>query len=68
MKSQLYRKYRRSKQKFPTRHIQGTGSVKGKVIPGSQPALEDIERQLGRKLVVSKTDHTIGEWVFCERK
>lgn len=68
MKSTKYNSYRRSKYKFPTKHIRGSGKTKGAVIPGSKSALADIESQLGRKVEVHHTRHRIGEWVFVELK
>jgi hypothetical protein len=66
MKSIKYRKFRRSKTKFRTQYIQGTGSTKGSVIPGSALALTDVERNLGRKLDVHHKEHSVGEYIFCE--
>lgn len=68
MKSKLYRKYRAGKSTFPTHIISGSGNVKGKLVVGSDSALQSIEQKLGRKLVVVKTDHTLHQWIFCENK
>jgi hypothetical protein len=67
MKSILYRKHRASKYKFPTRIIKGSGT-KGKLVIGSALALTSIEARLGRKLQITKTNHTRTEWVFYERR
>lgn len=74
MKSTLYKKYRRSKYTFRTKIIKGTRGPGGKVVakgeckPGWRPALADVEKQLGRPLNLHHTEHTVGEWVFCELK
>lgn len=61
MKSKKYNKYHVSKYQFPTRAIHGA-----RVESGAVAALAHIQAQLGRRLTVAKTDHTRGEWVFCE--
>jgi len=66
MRSKLYKKHRASKYRFPTHTTKGSGNAKGQTVIGSKPALESIERKLGRPLKVAKTDHTRYEWVFCE--
>lgn len=64
--SKKYRRYTASKYQFPTHIISGSGSVKGKLVVGSEAALSDIQQKLGRKLSVAKTNHTSHQWVFCE--
>ena len=66
MKSIKYIKHRRSKYKFPTSLTAGHGGTKGRLRIGHVDALADIERALGRPLVVARTAHRLGEWVFCE--
>ena len=66
--SKLYRRYTGSKYQFPTHIIAGSGNVKGKLVVGSEAALQNIEQKIGRKLIVVKTNHTRSQWVFLEEK
>lgn len=66
MRSIKYLKHRRSRYKFPTKVTQGHGASKGRLRIGHVDALADIEQKLGRQLVVARTAHRLGEWVFCE--
>lgn len=72
-KSTKYIKHRRSKYRFRTKIDKGTKSngrvvKKGSLKPGSVAARADIEKGLGRSLNIHHTEHSIGEWVFCELK
>ncbi len=49
MKSKLYRKYRAGKTTHKTHTIKGSGNTKGKLVVGSESALQKIEQYLGRK-------------------
>lgn len=77
MKSTKWKKYRLSKQKYPTRFVGGGGNVKGVLIIGWKNALKDLEKELGRALPREldkngspkdrpKMKSTRGEWVFME--
>jgi len=64
MNIRKWRKYRRSKYRFPTRIVK-TG-VKGSLHVGAVDAKRDVENELGRALVGKVTRHTRTQWVFCE--
>jgi hypothetical protein len=68
MKSNLYKKFRAGKMRFRTHVIKGSGNAKGKLVVGSEAALQHIQQQIGRPLRVVKTDHTKFQWVFCEAR
>lgn len=68
MKSKLYRKYRAGKRTFKTHIIKGSGNAKGKLVVGSEAALQHLQQKLGRPIKVAKTDHNKFQWVFCELK
>jgi len=67
-KSVKYNKFRASKAKHQTKIIKGSGNAKGKLIPGSISALQEIEARLGRKLNVHHVEKNRGQWIFCELK
>lgn len=64
-RSTKYRAHRRSKYRYPT-YVSKVGQ-KGDLRVGNKPALENIERLLGRKLREgTKTAHTRTQWVWKE--
>lgn len=68
MKSKLYRKFRASKYIHKTHSVAGTGNTKGKLVVGTESARHEIERNLGRPLVVHHVEKNRGQWIFCELK
>lgn len=68
MKSKLYRKFRASKYTYPTHMIKGSGNTKGKTVPGSEPALQAIQQNIGRQIKVHHLEKNVGQWIFCELK
>lgn len=61
------KKHCRSKAKFPTKTIKGSGNLRGSNRVGSEDALADIKRKyLGLKVV--RTNHNKFQWVFYMEK
>lgn len=60
-KSTKYRKYKKGKTKYPTKHFRGQSPLSG-----AKRAQQAIESEIGRSLKVAKTQHTKFQWVFCE--
>ena len=68
MKSTKYKKFYMSKNKFPTRVVQG-GTSKGGLTIGHVKAKREIESRLKRNLKPGTKIRTAGSnWVFLEPK
>lgn len=60
-KSTKYRKFKKAKAQYPTRHYHQQAPT-----PGHKMARQAIESEIKRPLKVAKTQHTKFQWVFCE--